>query len=64
MKTCCICGQGFISRSEDVLIYGCVSCQKGHTENRELTRHLEKIKSAYGKVTKTQEPTQAIRMTL
>jgi len=29
MQTCCICGTGYKSPKEDILIYGCPKCHKG-----------------------------------
>lgn len=29
MKTCCICGMGFKSPTEDIVVYGCPNCAEG-----------------------------------
>ena len=29
MRTCCICGTGWKTPREDILIYGCAFCRKG-----------------------------------
>lgn len=47
MKTCCICGTGYKSKNEDILIYGCFKCKKGRLENRAITELLEETKSPY-----------------
>lgn len=52
MKTCCICGQGYASKNEDVLIYGCISCCKGFVENQVKTQTMKKIKSVYKRMRK------------
>ena len=47
MKTCNVCGMGYQSKNEDVLIYGCIKCKRGFEKNWITTDPLKKRESPH-----------------